>query len=176
MLTNIQPSWISIDQNLETVIIDTTNLTSVFTTQLLFSAQMITFSNNQGSRYTTKNYTSIFVMENTNCELVSAQFKNHLVLNKISNFSFEFEDIEGDNVKIKVGTSSYFSSFVQYLSSDSTNILVMPQQSTENEVDFYFMYRIRRCPVPPFVSSPPCKFGKILVVDHFVEKNLYWKF
>ena len=25
-------------------------------------------------------------------------------------------------------------------------------------------YRIRRCPVP-------CKFGKILVVDHFVEKN-----
>ena len=101
---------------------------------------MITFSNNQGSRYTTQNFTSIFVMENTNCELFSTQYKNYLVLNKISNFSFEFEDIEGDNVKIKAETSSYFSSFVQYLSSDSIYILVMPQQTTNYQIEFNFMY------------------------------------
>ena len=28
----------------------------------------------------------------------------------------------------------------------------------------------------PPLSSPPCNFGKILVVDNFVEKKLYWKF
>ena len=28
-----------------------------------------------------------------------------------------------------------------------------------------------RCPVPPLCLVPPCKFGKILVVDNFVEKN-----
>ena len=37
-------------------------------------------------------------------------------------------------------------------------------------------YRIRRCPVPPPLSSPPpCNFGKILVVDNFVEKKIILK-
>ena len=36
---------------------------------------------------------------------------------------------------------------------------------------FKCIYRIRRCPVP--LCLVPCKFGKILVIDHFVEKNLY---
>ena len=56
------------------------------------------------------------------------------------------------------------------------------QEKSNNQYNLFSQnllkkYRIRRCPVPPPpLSSPPCKFGKILVVDNFVEKNLYWKF
>ena len=37
------------------------------------------------------------------------------------------------------------------------------------------LYRIRRCPVPPPLSSPPCKFGGISVFEKIFNKKNFVK-
>ena len=139
-ITNIQPNWISIDQQNEAITINTSNIFSVQDYNLLFSAKLITFSNGQSNKYTTQNFAFNINMENNNWELVSSSIPNYLSLNQISNFTIQFQDEEDDNVRINIQSSTYFVSFVKYLSSNNANILIMPEGSSGDQFDFSFIY------------------------------------
>ena len=62
----------------------------------------------------------------------------------------------------------------EYFTQMALNAVQYSNQSCTATLDIYahminLFYRIRCCPVP--LCLVPCKFGKILVVDNFVEKN-----
>ena len=79
-------------------------------------------------------------MENNNWNLITQNFKNYFVLNKISEISILFKDDETDNIIVRVQNSLYYNSFVKYLSSNTMIIMIQPEGNAGDQFEFSFDY------------------------------------
>ena len=122
--TAVQPIWLSVDPQYQSIIIDTNEFTSVAFYNLSLSAQLFTFARDNFNRITTSSYKISIRFENNNWVLLTNSYPVYLVYNQIRQMQIQFSDDEDDNVIIKLAENSQLSSFVKYSNSTSATILV----------------------------------------------------
>ena len=71
--------------------------------EINIKARMVTiFTDDNIDRVTTDPYLVTFVFSNENWNILSSNHTNYLVLNKLTVFSFEFEDNENDLIILNI--------------------------------------------------------------------------
>ena len=79
-------------------------------------------------------------MKNNNWNLITQNFQNYFVLNKISEISILFKDDEADNIIVRVQSSLYYNSFVKYLSSNAMIVMIQPDGNSGDQFEFSLDY------------------------------------
>ena len=105
------------------------------------------------SKISTSNFFTTFNFINNNWNLLSSNYSNYLVLNKIKEINFEFEDDEEDNTIVRVYSKSEISSFVKYSNSSTATILIQLNSVDTNSTIISFSY-----------------------TDSYHQKDEYWQF
>ena len=134
----MEPYWISIDQQDQSIQISTEFINTIFTSYLIFSAKLFTISGNDSK--ITSNYTTEINFKNSNWKFVSGNYSSYLVINKISKLVFLFQDEEDDNVIVKVETNQSYNAFVEYPDSTSATIIMQVNEIKESFLNFSFSY------------------------------------
>ena len=120
--TDVQPIWLSVDPQYQSIIIATNEITSVLIYNLSLSARLLTFAQDNFNRITTPSYNISIRFENNNWVLLTNSYPVYLVYNQITQIQVQFSDDEDDNVIIKLAENSQLSSFIKYSSSTSATI------------------------------------------------------
>ena len=138
------PNWLTIDQLNQAVTINYLNISSIGLSSIGFYARLITLPNpfSDASRYTTKNYTTIFSFVNSNWKYSYSNSSYYIVANKISVFELMFKDEENDKITLTVLQNNYISTFVKYYTNNTNMINVVLQASTamNNSIPLTLVY------------------------------------
>ena len=140
---NTVPNWVQVNNNNMTVSILRNKITFVSNIKLNFEAQLITthYPDDNYLKYTTQGSFSYFSFENRNWELKNIMSKNYLIIDKITEFYFEFLDEESDYVFVKMNESDSVSSFVTFNSSLlSSQVLLQSNIISDSIEDLVFFY------------------------------------
>ena len=138
--TDVQPIWLSVDPQYQSIIIATNEITSVLIYNLSLSARLFTFAQDNFNRITTPSYNISIRFENNNWVLLTNSYPVYLVYNQITQMQVQFSDDEDDNVIIKLAESSQLSSFVKYSNSTSATILVQSNSAETSSTTMNISY------------------------------------
>ena len=121
-----EPSWITVNQSLSTVDLNSGLLTSVGIRKVYFQVQMIVFSCNQNyPPFIQEVFSTDFEFTNQNWILSNTPLNWYLVINELKNYTLAFTDSERDIVSVKILSSEGINVFVK--NSNSTSVLFLMQ-------------------------------------------------
>ena len=114
-LSNTVPSFIEVNNDRKTVVINLSNVTLVRKVNLVFWAQLISFYFDQSdlTRIQTANSSWSIEFVNINWAIKSINIGSYLVVNKLQNFTVEFIDPEGDKISFKFTYNNLVKIFIQ---------------------------------------------------------------
>ena len=142
--STLTPDWIITDQNNKTITVITQNVKSVILPfEVNIKARMVTiFTDDNIDKITTDTYLVTFTFLNENWKFLSSNHTNYLVLNKLTVFSFEFEDNENDLIILKAISKSLNNYFIKRLSNTTKtiNLVVEATEATEDLVKVDIQY------------------------------------
>ena len=134
----LQPEWITINQEDQSVTVTTDSITSVFSTNLIFSARLFTIS--LDSNEISTNRTSSFSFTNNNWYIESYNSSYYLVRNTMKEMYFKFGDNEQDSIKVKVTDNQNYGVFLKFESSLLANFMFQSSSIQTDPVEFSFLY------------------------------------
>ena len=118
------PSWILFNETTGSFIVDTSKVTSIQHTNIVFQSQLIGLSFlNYFLNNTISTFSSSFNFTNKNWIVADSYSKWYVLYEQMTNFTMKFNDAEGDTVLLKIVNSDNLSLFIQRLNKSVFTLL-----------------------------------------------------
>ena len=140
-VTWVAPLWVSFNENAGNFTIETSKITSVQNTNLVFQSQLIGFSFiNYNLNNTISTFSSSFSFTNDNWVVAGSYSNWYVVYQQMTNLTMNFDDTEGDTVLLKQVDSGSLSVFIQRKSKSIYTLLATWNDETISETVVMLAY------------------------------------
>ena len=135
------PPWVLLNETTGSFIINTSKITSVQVTRLVFQSQLIGFSFlNNDLNNTISTFYSTFNFTNNNWAVAGSYSNWYVVIQQVANFTMMFDDAEGDTVFLKLIDRGNISLFIKQLNKSTYALIASWYDDTVSESTIVLAY------------------------------------